>query len=390
MKKLKKKTKIIMGIIIIILVSLTSGGIFYNKFYKPYYKSMDSIDKEMFNELSNIYNQFNKNKKEIWDVFNFNNEPLILIRTYKEKGVLRKYAYAINIESIENSIFIKKIDMPQYTNIPKVYRISSLYPYLLSSFMPNNFGTVKIKGTEIFYFKYYPEMIKDPKQNQDFSSFLLHEIFHIYKQKHWTYDKNGDGSIIENFPNNKENYALMGVEFSLLDKCLKTNDKNIIKNYLKDWTIIRTYRYNKWPQLKTISKIEAIEGTATYITEKINNLMQGDLRKNYPPKIPYSDEVEYLSNQEKIHLIIFEKSLYYNTGSTLGIILDKLDIDWKKDIEDSKNKKGKTQYEILKKYFNITNEDINTKNIEKIESENNYNSLLKQGEKIVNTVNKNK
>ncbi|EPY6467658.1 hypothetical protein [Clostridium sporogenes] len=65
MKKLKKKTKVIIGIIIIILVSLTSGGILYNKFYKTYYISMDSIDKEMFNELSNIYNQFNKNKKEI-------------------------------------------------------------------------------------------------------------------------------------------------------------------------------------------------------------------------------------------------------------------------------------------------------------------------------------
>ena len=108
------------------------------------------------------------------------------------------------------------------------------------------------------------------------------------------------------------------------------------------------------------------------ITEKMNNLMQGNLIKNYPPKIPYSDAVEYLSNQEKINLITFEKSLYYNTGSTLGIIMDKLDIEWKKDIEDSKNKKGKTQYEILIKYFNITNKDINTKNIEKIERENNY------------------
>lgn len=381
-----KKFKLIVWGIVILLFSFIGGNILFNKFYKIKYKSMDTVDKEMFDDLSNIYKEFENNKNDIWNGFNFEKEPLIVIRTFNDKGIIRKYSYAINVDGIDNSIFAKKINMPESIKLPEVYRLSSLYPNLITTMLPDNFGTIEIDKINTIYFKYYSEMITNPKSNHDFSSFLLHESFHICKQKEWTYDKDNDGSIVLDFPNNKENYALMGIEFLLLDKCLETDNKDDIEKYLKDLITIRTYRYDKWPQLKTISNIEAIEGTATYLPEKINSLMNGELINNNEEKIKYSDALKYLSNLNKISMITFEKSIYYNTGSSLGFIMDELGIDWKYNIEDSKDKDGETQYEILKSYFNIDNKDISSENIKNIEIENNYDELLKQGEKIAEIV----
>lgn len=381
-----KKFKLIVWGIVILLFSFIGGNILFNKFYKIKYESMDTVDKEMFDDLSNIYKEFENNKNDIWNGFNFEKEPLIVIRTFNDKGIIRKYSYAINVDGIDNSIFAKKINMPESIKLPEVYRLSSLYPNLITTMLPDNFGTIEIDKINTIYFKYYSEMITNPKSNHDFSSFLLHESFHICKQKEWTYDKDNDGSIVLDFPNNKENYALMGIEFLLLDKCLETDNKDDIEKYLKDLITIRTYRYDKWPQLKTISNIEAIEGTATYLPEKINSLMNGELINNNEEKIKYSDALKYLSNLNKISMITFEKSIYYNTGSSLGFIMDELGINWKYNIEDSKDKDGETQYEILKSYFNIDNKDISSENIKNIEIENNYDELLKQGEKIAEIV----
>ncbi len=55
----------------------------------------------------------------------------------------------------------------------------------------------------------------------------------MLKQKDWTYDANGGKSIHE-YPINKENYALMGLEFKLLDKAMiNTNyQKVLIRHYM--------------------------------------------------------------------------------------------------------------------------------------------------------------
>ena len=65
------------------------------------------------------------------------------------------------------------------------------------------------------------------------------------------------------------------------------------------------------------------------------------------------------------------RPIKYETGAALGLIMDKLNIDWKYDIEDSPNKNGETQYEILKKYFNISDKDVSDNIMKKIEEENN-------------------
>lgn len=386
MKILRSKCKIIITLFLSLLLCIILGNVLLNKFNKTKYNKLDSIDKEMFNKLSNIYMEFDKNGDELWHNYDFKNKPLILIRTNNDNGILRKYAYAINVPEIENSIFSKEIIMPKDLDLPKIYRISSLDPKLFKTLMPDNFGEIDMHGTNVFYFKYYPKMIEDPKLYFDFSSFLLHESFHIYKQENWEYDKN-DKEYIEDYPNNKENYALIGVEFSLLDKALETNNKDDIEKYLKDWTIIRTYRYSKWPQLKNETNTEAIEGTARYMEYKYSNLTAGKLTilatKEAPYHISFVQAFNYIANREAESPEYLKRPMRYEVGSAIGLLMDKLNIDWKSQIDCSKDKQGKTQYEILKSYFNIADKNITDKYIKNIEDENNYNEFLKQGEKLV-------
>lgn len=387
MNILKSKGKIIIITFLALLFGIVLGNILINKFYNTNYNNFNSVDKEMFNKLSDIYKEFDKNGEELWPDYDFEKKPLILIRTYKDKGVFRKYAYAINVDGMKEGIFSKEVTMPKDLDLPKVYRISSLDPQLFKSFMPGNFGAVDIKGQKVFYFKYYPKMIENPDLYFDFSSFLLHESFHTYKQENWEYDKN-DGEYIENYPNNKENYALMGVEFSLLDKCLETNNKEDIQKYLKDWTIIRTYRYEKWPQLKNETNTEAIEGTSRYMEYEYSKLTGGKLtvlaNKEAPYHVTFIHAFNYIADGKAESPEFLKRPMRYEVGAALGLLMDELNINWKSQIEDSKDNPGETQYEILKKYFNINNKDINEKAIKRIEDENNYNELLKQGEKIVN------
>lgn len=61
----------------------------------------------------------------------------------------------------------------------------------------------------------------------------------------------------------------MGLEFKLLDQAMLEKKPEIIQQYLYDWSILRKYRYKKWPQLKEETNTEAIEGTARYLAVSI-------------------------------------------------------------------------------------------------------------------------
>lgn len=230
-------------------------------------------------------------------------------------------------------------------------------------------------------------MMDNPDLYYDFSSFLLHESFHTYKQKDWIYDKNS-GESINNYPVNKENYALIGLGFKLLDKCMESNDKNKVGNYLKQWTIVQTYRYKKWPQLQNETNTEAIEGTARYLEYKYSKLTGKHLmvlaKKEEPYHVTFMQAFQFIANNQAESRDFLNRSMKYETGSALALTMDKLSINWKPEIEDSKNHRGKTQYEILKKYFNINDSDITEDKLMEIKKNNDYNSLLILGDKIAN------
>lgn len=380
---MKKSKKIIWlsiptVILVVFLVLIVS-----NKMFNTTYESLPEIDQKMLAELSSIYKQFEQSEDPLWtESYSFQTQPLMLIKTKKDQGILQKTAYVINVP-LHNNLFAKEIIVPESLGLPKVYRITLLPPRNLKTWLPNNFGTLQVKDQEIMYYKYYPKMMNNPELYFDFSSFLLHESFHIFKQKLWTYDIN-DAEWIENYPEKSEQYALMGIEFKLLDQAMNVNEQQTIQKYLRDWAIVRSYRYQKWPQLIGETKTEAIEGTARYIEYRYNAQMERRLTvlaaENEPYHATFMQVFDFIANGQMEPSFI-KRSIKYETGAALGLLMDKGNIPWKDAIEDSTGKPGMTQYEIIKNHFKL-NGAVGEEQMEQLKQIYDYKNLLAKGEKI--------
>ncbi|EOQ23557.1 MULTISPECIES: hypothetical protein [Bacillus] len=383
---MKKFLRVIL-ILLVIFIGIMLGSIILNKTYHTEFKSLNETDQNMLKELSTIYKSFEESNDKLWNKdYHFEKKPLVLIHSNKDGGFFRQEAYAVNVKGVENSILAKEIKVPNSLHLPKVYRLTRFDFRTVSTWMPWNFGTININDMDVFYFKYYPKMFVNPDLYFDFSSFLLHEAFHAYKQKDWTYDSNG-GEYIHEYPINKENYALMGLEFKLLDKAMVDTNPENINQALYDWTIVRNYRYKKWPQLIGETKTEAIEGSARYLEYRYSKLTGGKLmvlaKKEKPYHVTFMEAFNFIANGQAESPRFLERNMRYETGSALELSMDRANIPWKEAIEDSATKQGKTPYEVLNTYFNINNTPTIENKINEIKEKNDYDALLEQGEKLM-------
>ncbi|TKI80689.1 hypothetical protein [Bacillus mycoides] len=388
---MKKFLKVIL-ILLVIFIGIMLGSIILNKTYHTEFKSLDNTDQKMLKELATIYKSLEESSDKLWNEdYRFEKMPLVLIRSNKDGGFFRQEAYAVNVTGLENSIFAKEIKVSNSLHLPKVYRLTRFDFRTISTWIPWNFGTININDMDVFYLKYHPKMFSNPDLYFDFSSFLLHEGFHAYKQKDWTYDANGGESIHE-YPINKENYALMGLEFKLLDKAMIDTNPESINQALYDWTIVRNYRYKKWPQLIGETKTEAIEGSARYLEYRYSKLTGGNLmvlaKKQRPYHVTFMEAFNFIANGQAESPSFLKRNIRYETGSALELSMDKANIPWKEAIEDSAIKQGKTPYEVLNTYFNINNTPTIENKIKEIKENNDYETLLEQGEKLVKISNK--
>ncbi|SDB91456.1 hypothetical protein [Shouchella lonarensis] len=371
-------------IIFISIILILSSTIVLNKMWRTSFDKLDDTDKEMLTELSRIHERFQTESDQLWTAnYRFDNEPLILVRSNKDKGFFPTHAYAINVPEIANSLFAQKIDTPKHLNLPNVYRINQLHLGLVP-WVPWNFGTRHVADADVFYFKYHPEMFTNPPLYFQFHYFLLHEAFHTYKQKTWTYDAEGDHMLDD--PVDEENYALMGIEFKLLDNAMTATRQEDVRDALRQWTIVRTSRYEKWPQLVAETKAEAIEGTARYIEYRYSELIGDTLTvlatTEDPYHIQFSDAFRFISDGEAESAHFLGRSMRYETGAALGLLLDKIDPEWKEKIEDEPEKSGQTQYEILQTLFDI-DAPIDEAELAEIKKAHDYETLLEQARKIV-------
>lgn len=390
---MKKPLKLIL-VVLIICIGFFLGNLILNQTYHTKFESLDTTDQRMLQELSTIYKNFETSSNNLWDeTYHFETKPIILIRSNKDGGIIRKEAYALNVKNMEDSIFAKEIKIPKSLQLPKVYRVSRFDFKTFSAWMPINFGKVSMNNDDVFYFKYHPKMLNNPDLYFDFPSFMLHEAFHTYKQKDWVYDikeKGGGTTHIENYPKTAENYALMGLEFKLLDQAMLENIPETIKQYLYDWSLLRKYRYEKWPQLKEETNTEAIEGTARYLEYRYSKLSGGKLtvlaKKEEPYHVTFTEAFDFIANGQAESATFLERSMQYETGAALGLLMDKAKIPWKTEIEDTSTKRGKTQYKILNQYFKIDSIVDLAKKVKEIEANYDYDTIEKQAKKLAKEI----
>lgn len=383
---MRKISNIILISILVVVVGTVLISMIVNKTFRTTFETLPETDRLMLTELSEVYKNFEQSPDQLWNEdYRFETKPLLLVGTNKDRGLFRGDGFAVNVP-LENGIFAEEIKVPESMGLPKVFRISRFSPSTLSAWFPANFGTLNLKDTETMYYKYYPKMFSDPELYFDFPSFLLHEGFHIFKQKNWTYDANG-AEHVENYPVNDENYALMGIEFKLLDQAMAQSSPRLVQQYLRDWTVVRNYRYHKWPQLIGETKTEAMEGSARYLEYRYSKLTGGNLMvlatKQEPYHVTFMQAFDFIANGQAESPSFLERNMRYETGAALELTMDKANIPWKEEIEDEPGNPGKTPYEILDQYFKMNDMAEVERLMEKIKPSYDYDTLLKQGAKIV-------
>jgi hypothetical protein len=338
------------------------------------FSEMGAYDQKAFTLLSKIYKIDRETPDSLWDnTWQFHKKPLILISKRKERSFFYQSIYLINMSAHKDMKNYEKVDLPKEMGLNDVYVTRWYNKNILLNFFANfyfldpngRFNTFDSSptGNEYFAFSIFPNQFDANKVSQVFPYFLPHEAFHLYQYKHqWQYDKRDKepyGEDIDNYPHLPEHYELLKKEYQLLDSVAFKNIDNLdlLKTIMKEWVSVREQRYAKWPQLKKETNSETIEGTATYIEEKLHQsgihqyssilAATDDNTGKYLQSLYFSN---YLDFATEVNPQVLERKLSYDKGAVLGLILDKLDPKWKEKIGKTDNTGTMpTLYDLIKK-----------------------------------------
>ena len=327
------------------------------------YEEFPEIDKKMFRELDTIYDIFSEQGTIIWDGYIFHEVPLVLVRTNRETSPFWQYAYLIQYPGAENITLAKKVSFSNEFNFGPVYRVPLFFSGSAPFWFPSNFGFLFKENSvysfydgtgDYFYFKYNNDRFTGDSNKHDFSRFLLHESFHTYAQRDWVYDNPSvQDPFIYQYPTGEEYITKLKEEYVLLDALVQAS-KDDIPALAREYIQKREARVKVYPELKKEELIEAIEGTARYVELKFTHLQTGTQSFDLYGKQPFSfvttlDNIIKKGSDAPDNALSFK--ILYATGAALGYVLDKVGVNWKEQIIDSKEKRGKPQYQILKEVY---------------------------------------
>jgi len=376
---MKKKLKISFKIVFIGIFLLIVASLGINKLVHTDYDTLDDMDKNMLKQLSQVYETYNNVSQNIWkEGYTFNNIPLILTPVSKENGVMHTYSYAIGVDKLKNSLFSKKIEVPKEMNLPPIYRVSFMHPSLIKLWFPANFDFSDMGEQHVTLFKYNPVSVNETSKERVFKYFLMHEVFHEYRQVPIWENVNQLQSSILVEERNKEQYQLLLTEFAILDKASSTNNKDELISTLRDFIIVRDARYTKFPYMKQEKAVETLEGCAEYIEYKYSNLVGDSVKKQHKFSEAFNTiALQNFTSKNPLNGFM-DKDVYYYVGSLQGMFLDKLQINWKDRVENNE-----LVYDILRDEIGKQVSE-NSKSLDAIKSEYGYNSFHEQAEIIVN------
>ena len=339
---LKATIKLLFVLIIVFLI--------YNTFFfASDYDKLSDLDKRMLDRIDLGFDTFIENKESIWSDFDIDERPFILVKQRKSNGLLNTHGYVFNFDEDKLPIFAKKINLKDDFFTDNVYRIPMVSLWISKVPPVLNFHDYG----DYFYFKYNKTYLDDDDLAFELVTFVFHEAFHFYIQKDWP--------IL--FPNesivhNDEYYDSLYKQLYSIEEAYNAVSRAEKIKHLRDLVVEREKLLKTQPVFKYKLILENEEGTARYIEHRLTKLdkMLGDHRL-----------YEWLTKQEKlelfsIHIEIAKKereefgesgtvknSIWYNTGSFLGLILDELDKSWKAKVGPTEDGEGQiTIYDAIK------------------------------------------
>jgi hypothetical protein len=251
-----------------------------------------------------------------------------------------------------------------------------VHPNLWWTWPPVNFVFDTIGQTHSLFMRYFSGRFDENSGVNPFKDFLMHEAFHEFRQlPNWPHVHELQ-SIMNTRQRSVEMYQLFMMETAILDAINQETDVDALKLLLVDFITVRNHRYDKWPERKEEMAIETLEGTAQYIEEKYKTLPNlGQVKENKQTL------AEFFLGEKFTNAIIngdiapvMDKDIYYYTGASLGLAMDALKIDWKKEIEQ-----GALVYVTLEKNMNLGK----LKNLDEIKKDYHYDVFEKPAKDLM-------
>lgn len=157
-----------------------------------------------------------------------------------------------------------------------------------------------------------------PEDNDARRDLIIHEMFHRVQEK---LKLNSPGAT-NNHLDTKDARILVRLEWEALRSALK-NEKSAFKNDIKNALIFRELRRKKFPEaVKSENALEIHEGLPSYTGAKLG-IADPKRRIEYVYKL--IDKTEVLPS--------FVRSFAYYSGPLYGLILDRSNTNWRKNLK---------------------------------------------------------
>ena len=345
---MKRRMKIGVACLLIIIIGFILG-IIMNHFRNDFL-DLNQEDQRVLTEYDTFYRSLKE--EPLWDGFDLDKKPILFLA---KDGL---GAYLVNAPNKPDSIWAKKIELPEQFSLQSVYRISFLMPRLLPLHFQGDFNTIKKKYTIVdndVYFLRYDKKVSLEKKFTDkhLATYLAHESFHYYMQNDWPFEDPPESELNEEGITlfKQECYILGDIQEKLRSGTFQHEE--LVKDAKKLVEVVGKRLKNNKEYVSLQLEKELSEGTATYIGIKASERVGYDFGVMYfdnRKEIPFSEIPEGLE-VNAIETDFLFKRFPYESGAQICFLLDALQMEgWQQKLNMQNKEHPVTLYTVLKEY----------------------------------------
>ena len=314
-------------------------------------KSNDEIDREVFQALSQVFDQFQNSADTIWtEDYRLDRMPMLLVR--KERGRDR-YGFLMNHPN-PMELGGAREDIPADLRLPPMYRLNPLPKKNRIAKISHFAFSVDLGGTDTFILKYASQ---DFSGSGDFDAtymaehwrlYLVHESFHAFQFQGWN-DKMGNQDTA-GYPLDEMHLALIMLETAALRAAVDSQDEETRTENTRMLIAVREERMARYIQAEYLDlPQEQIEGTARYVEHQIGSLL--GFRHTNLETFASTDLIAMPESGIRSHAA-FDR--FYGTGAAICRLLDDFAVnDWKTRVTN-----GLSPYEVLRDRFALNDSEL--------------------------------
>lgn len=351
MKKKHRGFHILLAVAVLLVLAVVIPAAL-NRISSSRFDDLDETDRKVLSELNTYIDS--ERRQSVWQEYRLGDHAILAIH-----GRLGR-AYLVNPEKEVNSLFAKKVELPESYSIT-VYRISSTTPQLLPFLLKGNFNTVgdelKLLGSEVYFTRYTDDSVTGACKSDHYITFLAHESFHYYVQGEWTKVGRFDTSDLTD-----RDLDLLEAEYQVLAQIQETledgGDQAELQGLAQAYVQAADARFEaSSAYMKQETQAETEEGTATYIGVQASQRVGYDFGimlfagAGSEPTQTYFDTVVPLIRKGKMDRFAIATDMVYQSGGLLCQMLDALGVPgWQQQLNAQTKESPVTLYDILRDY----------------------------------------